>query len=163
MRRIIGTVVAVAALGIAASTIPAAAQHHGGAGGHGGPAGGMASGFAGGHGGMAGPGSAFVGGRGPGPGPGFGMARPGPGPSGAFAPRGNFAARTFVNPGFRGDRRFAFRHGRRFAFGGFGAPWFDYGPDYAYDYGYDYGSDCYTLQRVFVAGRWRLRTVWICG
>jgi hypothetical protein len=188
MRRIIGTVVAVVALGIAASTIPAAAQHHGGAGGHaggmaggfagghGGPAGGMASAFAGGHGGpaggMASPGSAFAAGRGPGPsvgmarpGPSFGMARPGPGPGGAFAPRGNFAARTFVNPGFRGDRRrFAFRHGRRFAFGGFGAPfWFDYGPDYAYDYGYDYGSDCYTLQRVFVAGRWRLRTVWICG
>lgn len=158
MRRIIGTVVTVAALGIAASTIPAAARgfHGGGFGGfHGG------AGFGGFHGGFGG----FRGAAGPS----FGMGR-------AFVPGGNFAARTFPNtawnvrPGFRfrGERRFF----RGFAFGGFGGPFwynygpyyaYDYGPDYAYDYGYGYGNDCYALRRVFVAGRWRLRTVWVCG
>jgi hypothetical protein len=80
----------------------------------------------------------------------------GPGMGGAFAPGGNCAGRTFVNPGFRGGRGFAF------GFGG-GPFWYDYGPDYAYDYDYGYGNSCYALERVFVAGRWRLRSIWICG
>jgi hypothetical protein len=159
MRRIIGTAAAVAALGIAASTTPAAAQHHGGFGGF--------------HGGMG----AFHGGMGSFHGgavaPSVGMGRMGPalgaGPrSNGFAPGGNFAARTGpitgwngrpgFRPGFRGRRNFG-------AFGfGFGGPfWYDYGPDYAYDYDYGYYGSCYNLRRVFVAGAWRLRRVWVCG
>jgi hypothetical protein len=83
---------------------------------------------------------------------------------GAFVSGNNFAGRTFANPGFRHGFHSGFRRDRRFVFGGFGGPfWYDYGPDYAYDYGYDDGNDCYALRRVFVAGRWRLRPVWICG
>jgi len=159
MRNIIGMVAAVAALGLAASTVPTAAQHHGGLGGigHAGPAIGM------GH-----------------VGPSIGMAHPGPAigtfggtPRANFAAAGgNFAARTLPNmawnagPGWHGR---PFDHRRRFrgfAFG-FGGPYwadygYDYGPNYAYDY--DYGYDqCYALQRVFIGGRWRLRRVWVCG
>jgi hypothetical protein len=171
MRGIIGTVVAVAALGIAASTMPAAARVGGGGGFHGGFGGG---GF---HGGFGGGGFGGFGGFHGGAGPTFGMGRVGPAIGGprAFAPGANFAARTFPNtafrPGFRGFRGRRFFPG--FAFG-FGGPfWYDYGPDYAYydddygpyayDYGYGYGNNCYALRRVFVAGRWRLRSVWVCG
>jgi hypothetical protein len=153
MRKIIATVVAVAALGMAAPTIPAAAR--GGGGGHGGGFGG------GGFGGFGG----FHGGAGPA----FGMGRVGPAIGGprAFAPGASFAARTFPNTAFRRGFR-----GRRFfpGLGFFGGPfWYDYGPDYAYydyDYGpyaYGYGNNCYALRRVFVGGRWQLLPVQACG
>jgi hypothetical protein len=179
MRTIIGTVTAVAALGLAVSVVPAAAQHHGGPsiGGHamgGAPAMGHAIGGA--------------------PSMGASPHFSGPSTSGFasspnnFSPnRGNFApsrgavaapnnGMAWNNWGRRGDRGHDFRGRRHFGPGfafGFGFPYYgddyayDYGPDYASDYGYDYGDDygntCYAVRRVYSGGYWHIRRVWICG
>jgi hypothetical protein len=182
MRTIIGTTAAIAALGLAVSAIPAAAQHHGGPGGHA----------------MGGAPSM---GRGMGAAPSMGASPHFSGPStsgfasaphnfspnrGNFASpnRGNFAPSRGIGPNNgmawnnrRGDRGHDFDRGRRFrpglAFGlGFGGYYgddyaYDYGPDYAYDNGYDngygYGDSCYAVRRVYGGGYWHVRRVWICG
>ena len=167
MRSIIATVAATAALGLATSSIPAAAQHH--TGGVGAPSAGM---------GRAAPSMPSMGATTRGP--------TGPGPSASFSsgsfsgPARNFAAQ---NPGnfvpnrgswngataWRGDRDrdHGRRHFRGFAFGA--APFFwgdygyDYGSDYAYDSDYGYDDSCYALRRVYYGGYWHTRRVWICG